>query len=200
MKTENTRSHMPSSDGESGRLASDLTPMQEAFVRGIASGLSQSEAYRQAYPRSQKWAAESVRVNAAKLSADTNVSLRIKELQAEAAKIAGLVGAEILWELRCIALSDIGEIMHPDGRVKLPSELPRATRAAVASFKIDEYGRIEYKFWDKNVALEKAMKHLGLYEIENKQRTNPLQELIKGLSGNVVKPVAIGAEPDDEAA
>jgi len=168
--------------------------MQEAFVRGIVSGLSQSEAYRQAYPRSKSWAAESVRVNAAKLAADTNVSLRIKELMAEAASLAALVGSEILWELRCIARSDIGGIMHADGRVKLPQELDACTRAAVASFEMDEYGRIKYKFWDKNAALEKAMKHLGLYEIDNKQKTDPLKELLKGLSGNVVGPVAISSE------
>ena len=65
-----------------------------------------------------------------------------------------------------------------DGRVKLPHELDAATRAAVASFKIDEYGRIEYKFWDKNAALEKLFKHRGLYKVDNEQKTDPVAALV----------------------
>ncbi|HNL91236.1 MAG TPA: hypothetical protein PKH05_19300, partial [Nitrospira sp.] len=48
--------------------------------------------------------------------------------------------------------------------------LDDATRAAVASFEIDATGRIKYRFWDKNAALEKAAKHLGLYKADNEQR------------------------------
>lgn len=32
-----------------------LTPGQEAFATGIAAGLSQAEAYRQAYPKAKAW-------------------------------------------------------------------------------------------------------------------------------------------------
>jgi phage terminase small subunit len=83
---------------------------------------------------------------------------------------AGLDAGKILAEVAKLAHSDIAGIMATDGKVKLPHELDAVTRAAVASFKIDEYGRIEYKFWDKNTALEKAMKHLGLYEKDNAQK------------------------------
>ena len=40
----------------------------------------------------------------------------------------------------------------------------------MASFEIDEYGRIRYKFWDKNVALINAAKILGLFAADNKQQ------------------------------
>ena len=91
-------------------------------------------------------------------------------MQAEAAQKAGLKAERVLEEVARLAHSDIAGIMTEDGKVKLPHELDPTTRAAVASFKIDEYGRIEYKFWDKNTALEKAMKHLGLYEKDNAQQ------------------------------
>jgi len=175
-----------------------LTTQQEKFAQGVASGLSQAEAYRQAYPKSLKWKSEAVHQQASSLAALPHVSSRVAALRAEAAAQAGLSRVDVLAEVRMLAHSDIGEIMHADGRVKLPNELSPATRAAVASFEIDEYGRIKYKFWDKNVALEKAMKHLGLYEIDNKQKTDPLKELLKGLSGNVVGPVAIGSEPEED--
>jgi phage terminase small subunit len=56
----------------------------------------------------------------------------------------------------------------------LPHQLDEDTAAAVASFKIDEYGRIEYKFWNKVDALDKLMRHLGLYERDNAQQPPPV--------------------------
>jgi hypothetical protein len=69
-----------------------------------------------------------------------------------------------------VALSDIGGIMGEGGKILLPNELDAATRAAVASFEIDEYGRVKYKFWDKNTALTNAAKIKGLFEVDNKQQ------------------------------
>lgn len=165
-----------------------LTPQQEAFAREVAAGKSQAEAYRMAYPRSRKWKPDAVWVHASQLAADGQVSLRIAELQAAAAEQAVLDGAEILAELKRIALSDISGIMTEGGKVKLPNELDAATRAAVSSFEIDECGRIKYRFWDKNTALTNALKVLGKFEKDNHQKTDPLVELLKGLRGNVVGP------------
>jgi phage terminase small subunit len=148
----------------------DLTPQQEKFAQLVASGKSQVEAYRTAYPKSEKWKDEALRVAGAKMIARGNVSVRVKELTAKAADVAVLEAAGIIREIARLAYSDIGNIMHTDGRVKLPNELDPATRAAVASFKIDEYGRIEYKFWDKNSALDKSAKIRGLYEKDNEQQ------------------------------
>ena len=147
-----------------------LSPRQEKFAQGIAAGLTQSDAYREAYPRSRNWASEAARVAGAKMSAIGNISVRISELQSVAAELACLDGAEVMREIKRIAMSDIGKIVDSNGRIKLPHELDDATRAAVASFEIDEYGRIRYKFWDKNVALINAAKILGLFAADNKQQ------------------------------
>jgi len=56
----------------------------------------------------------------------------------------------------------------------------------VASFKIDEYGRIEYKFWPKNAAIDMAMKHLGLFKEDNKQKGSGAAEFLAGLQSNVL--------------
>jgi hypothetical protein len=58
-----------------------LTPQQEKFAQGVASGLSQSDAYRAAYPKSVGWKADSVHQAASKLIADTKVSPRVAELR-----------------------------------------------------------------------------------------------------------------------
>lgn len=146
-------------------------------MRGVVSGLNQAEAYRQAYPKSLAWKPEALHKQASELSHLPHVSGRIAELQAAAAEAAGLKATEIQREIRRVALSDIAGIMHIEGKdagkVKLPHELDAATRAAVSSFKIDEFGRIEYKFWDKNSALTSAAKILGLFEKDNEQLRPP---------------------------
>lgn len=163
-----------------------LTPQQERFAQEIGAGRSGVEAYRAAYPKATKWKDQSVRVEASKMLAIPNISQRIDKIQAAGAKLAELEAAEIAQEIKRLALSDIAGIMHADGRVKLPHELDPATRAAVASFKIDEFGRIEYKFWDKNSALERSAKILGMYARHNSQKTDPVRDLIDTLSGNVL--------------
>lgn len=163
-----------------------ITPQQEAFAQAVASGMNQSEAYRKAYPKSQKWKDDSVHNRASALMRNAQVLARVSELQAESAEIAVLDGAKIMEEYRRLAHSDIAGIMNPDGSVKLPHELDPVTRSAIASFKIDEYGRIEYKFWNKPAALTDSSKILGLFEKDNKQKTDPLRELLSELSGNVL--------------
>lgn len=174
----------------SNRNEHGLTPQQERFAQEIGAGRSGVEAYRTAYPKAKAWTDASVRVQAAKMLASPNISTRVSKIQAAGAKLAELDAAEIAQEIKRVALSDIAGIMNPNGTVKLPHELDPATRAAVASFKLDEYGRIEYKFWDKNSALERGAKILGMFEKDNKQKTDPLQAVLDSLKGNVVGPVA----------
>ncbi len=150
-----------------------LTPQQEKFAQEVGSGKSLADSYRASY-KASKMKAETVHEHASRLMDESKVRARVAQIQAAAADKAGLDAAAILLELKKLAHSDIAGIMHADGRVKLPHELDPQTRAAVASFKIDEYGRIEYKFWPKNAAIDMAMKHLGLFEKDNGQKTLPL--------------------------
>jgi phage terminase small subunit len=174
----------------SNRNEHGLTPQQERFAQEIGAGRSGVEAYRTAYPKAKAWKEQSVHVEASKMLAKPKVSQRVSKIQAAGAKMAELDAAEIAQEIKRVALSDIAGIMNTNGTVKLPHELDPATRAAVASFKIDEFGRIEYKFWDKNSALERGAKILGMFEKDNKQKADPIKELLQSLGGNVVGPVA----------
>lgn len=65
-----------------------LTAPQEKYCQARARGLSQRQAYREAYPKSAKWKDSSVDVNASKLEANAKVSQRLAELQEAAAKEA----------------------------------------------------------------------------------------------------------------
>lgn len=58
-----------------------LTPQQEKFAQSVASGMNQSDAYRNAYKVKPNTKHESVNVNASKLMADTNIALRVDDLR-----------------------------------------------------------------------------------------------------------------------
>jgi hypothetical protein len=50
------------------------------------------------------------------------------------------------------------------------------TAAMISTIEVDADGRLtRIRLWDKNAALEKAMKHLGLYERENAQHSENLE-------------------------
>lgn len=175
-----------------------LTGNQEKFAQALASGMNQSDAYRSAY-KVDKMTAKSIHELASKLAANAKVASRVKDLVGQIAQETVLETAGILREIHRLAQSDIGRIIDPaTSRVLLPHELDEDTRAAIASFKIDEYGRIEYKFWDKNSALERASKIKGLFKEDNKQKSDPLNDLLQSLKGNVLGPVSEDKHGEDD--
>ncbi|MBK7001040.1 MAG: terminase small subunit [Rhodoferax sp.] len=167
-----------------------LTSQQEAFCLGIVGGLSQYAAYLQAYPGSKKWERNAVDSMASQLCSTPKIAQRLAEHRKALEQVSILKAAEVLAEIRRIVHGDPRGIMHPDGRVKRLHELDADTAATVSSYE-DGEGGIKYRFWDKNAALEKAAKYLGLYERDNKQKVTPLEELIASL-GRSAFPVAKG--------
>lgn len=99
-----------------------LDPRREKFAQGVASGLSQAEAYRRANPRSLKWKDKTVWEYSSRLMAEGKVSARVKELQAEAAKNAIMTRQE--WLQRMIDVADGGE--DQSSRLKALVEFGRA--------------------------------------------------------------------------
>lgn len=178
-------------------IDNDLTQKQERFcIEYIATGKAR-EAYRRAYDVGPDTLPSTITKSAHELMQQAEVKARIAELRTEAAEAAVIDQVQALVELRRIAFSDIRQLMDSTGKVLIPSELDPETAAAVQSFKIDEYGRIEYKFHDKLAALEKLAKYLGLYEKDNRQKADPLRELLGALNGNVVGAVRTWPDSDE---
>lgn len=75
---------------------------QEKFVTEWVAGRSQSDAYRAAYPRSQKWKPEAVWARASELAKDGKVFIRYRELMDEAAKLAVIDRAWVMRHLQTI--------------------------------------------------------------------------------------------------
>ena len=62
-------------------MTKKLTPKQRKFAEEYVNTGNASEAYRRAYDVSPDTKMEAINVNASKLLSDTNISLRVKELQ-----------------------------------------------------------------------------------------------------------------------
>lgn len=118
------------------------------------------------------------------MSGEVGFREEIKADMIEAGKIAGLDVTRTLREIARLAYSDPRRFYNPDGSLKLIHDLDDDTAATIASVEVDvlkEDGKavgetVKVKQWDKNAALEKAMKFHGLYERDNAQR-NPFAEM-----------------------
>lgn len=82
---------------------------------------------------------------------------------------AGLETERTLREVARIAYADPRRLFDPDGSPIPLHELPEEVAATIASYEVWPDGRMKIKFWSKVEALDRAMRHAGLYERDNKQ-------------------------------
>jgi len=115
---------------------------------------------------------------------------RRRELIQRAAEVTtGLTLERTLREVARLAYSDPRKFYKADGSLIPVLELDEDTAATVASVEVDEInadgaviGRTKkLKVWDKNSALEKAMKYHGLYEKDNRQKADPVLALLAAI-------------------
>lgn len=137
----------------------------------IAAGFKERSAYSAAH----------------RLLKDSEVKAIIADASRKAAEKSGLTVERTLQEVARLAYADPRKFYDEHGNLIPVHLLDDDTAATVASIevvemaggaKIDGDAGIEHtvmhtkkiKSWDKNAALEKAMKYHGLYEADNKQR------------------------------
>lgn len=118
------------------------------------------------------------------------VQAMIDELLAQSMPVSGLDVTAVLTETARIALNDPRRYFRADGTPVPMVEWTDDMAAAVAQIEFEDV-RIEtkrngkvttttatqakkIKFWNKNDALEKAFRHLGLYERDNRQKAESL--------------------------
>lgn len=171
-------------------------PRYEAFALAMVTEPSQAAALRKSHKPAANWPASKCHETASRWAALPQVQARVAEIQQSIAREVVLEQAEIVRAIRALALSDIRGIVDEKGQIRLPHQLDPATAVAVSKFKMTESGTIEYQFHSKTTALDQACKILGLYERDNRQKTDPLTELLKNLSGRVVG-VTADSRPGD---
>ncbi len=152
----------------------NLTPQQRRFVDEYLVDLNATRAaIRAGY--SEKTAVQ----QASRLLTNVNVQAAVAEAQAARAARVGITADNVLRELARLGLSDVRR-MFRDDRLLNPGEWTDDAAAAVAGIEVDKrkdpgedgeyYTVTKIKLWDKNSALEKLCKHLGLFDKDNSQK------------------------------
>lgn len=145
----------------------------EKFAQGLAKGQTADEAYANAGYKPN-------RHNASRLKTNENIESRVAELVGRGADKAEVTIARVLDEMRKLGFSDLRRAFDDSGRLKLPQEWDDDFAASVASVEVVTRnigdGEVEHvhkiKVWDKNSALEKIAKHLGMF-IERHEHSGP---------------------------
>jgi len=138
---------------------------------------------------------KSVNELASRLLSDIKIQSRIKALREQVAEKAAISAAEVLEIAGHLARVKLADFYDEEGKIKPPSEWTDEMKHAAASLKtFEEYeGRgenrefvgfvRELKLWDKNSALDRLFKHFGLFEKDNKQKTDPIRDLLAAIDG-----------------
>lgn len=115
-----------------------------------------------------------------RLLKNVQVARKVDQRREHQAKSADLSAERVLKEAMRLAFFDIRKLVHPDGTPKKLSELDDDTAAAIQGLDVATIGNMDvgvgqvlkYKIADKNSAIERLFKHLGLFKKDNDQ-TNP---------------------------
>jgi hypothetical protein len=131
--------------------------------------MNASDGYREAY-HAGNMTPKTINEAASRLLKNSKVSARIAELKAPAILAAGLSAERTLREIARVAYADPRRLFRADGTLIPIVELNEDAAGMIAEIEVDEEGRTtRVRMWDKNQALEKALKYLGLYEREKKK-------------------------------
>lgn len=156
-----------------------LTAAREKFVKMVAAGASQRQAYREAYPRSRKWKDSAVDSQASVLFHKPKVAARYKELLDDLTKKEQLKAEEIVSQIKNLSTSNVVDLLDAVGMVEVDGienpeltwvvsrealkALPRSVTSCISSITFRKDGSLEIKLWDKNKSLEMAGKYLGIF-------------------------------------
>src|SRR5262245_4908607 len=169
-------------------VATALTAKQESFAVAVAKGSNASDAYRAVYSAG-RMTAKSINEEASHLLANPKVASRVAELRVPAVKAARLEIEETLSQLVCVLRSDARRLFRADGSLIPVHELDDTTAAAISSIELDEQGRPrKIRLWSKTDAIDKAMKHLGAFERDNRQRAPNLALQVNVIQAPAAKP------------
>jgi phage terminase small subunit len=132
------------------------------------------------------YAPQSAGVTGSRLLREANVQAAVREAEERALGKARLSTERVLRELERAIFADPRKLYDERGRLKPIQSLDEDTAAAIASLDMDEIvtgrgprrrgiGRTtKVRFVDKLVAIDRAMKYLGLFERDNRQRERNL--------------------------
>lgn len=172
---------------------SKLTAKQTQFVAEYLIDLNATQAaIRAGY--SKKTASETGFENLRK----PQIAIAISEAQEKRGLRTTVTADRVIQEIARIAFFDPRKMFGAGGQPLEVTDLDDDTAAAIGGLDVLEEwdgsgenkvlrGYVKkYKIADKNSALEKLAKHLGLYEMDNHQKTDALTEVLNRLGGSAL--------------
>lgn len=176
-------------------MSKKLNDKQRQFAKEYIVDLNATQAaIRAGYSK------KTARIQGCKLLTHPNIAEFIQKLKEKRAAKLEITQDRVLQEMARVAFSDLRKTLTENGHLKNPDEWDDDTAAAISSMEVvrnsrsgeDEDGNPEIEFthkikvYDKNSALEKLGRHLGMF--------NDKLDLTGDLNINVIDNFA---EPDD---
>lgn len=162
-----------------------LTGNQVRFAEEYiaATPRNATAAYRRAYPKSSRAAAE---VSAAKLMANPRIAALIQRRERELGAAVGLTQTRLREEMAKVAYSSIDDYrVEPDGRLVPAEGRPPSVMQAVSSCKVIRrfVGDVveittEFRLWDKPGVLRLSAQHLGMLDPDTSKTDSILEALV----------------------
>jgi phage terminase small subunit len=160
----------------------NLTVKQEAFCQAYIKLGTKSAAYRASYS-CENMKDETINTKAYILFKKENVGARIQQLQNELKERNRITIDELVIELANMVRFDIADLYNEDGSLKNIHQMPKAARQMIMQLEsFEEFSGFgpdkeligftkKVKMIPKLDAIEKLMKHLGGYKLDNEQKT-----------------------------
>ena len=130
---------------------------------------------------------------ASRLLRDVKVKGIIAERRKELAAKYQITTDDVFRSLAQDLRFDPARLYNEDGSLKRIVDLDPDTRMALSSIKMIQVGSEDAPIFIKEVkwapranAREQAMKHLGMFEKDNKQKADPVTELLQQLGGRTL--------------
>lgn len=164
--------------GKKGLTKETIKKYKMVVDEWFVNDFNGTQAYKKYYPRVKD---ETATVNFSKLKEQPEIKAYIKDKQNKIAKKVEATHESILRELLRWATSDITQtIALTKEEIK---ELPEPVRRLINKYKINRYENyndkgvllgvtenIELSFVSKERAMEMVNKHIGFYEVDNRQK------------------------------
>lgn len=154
-----------------------LTEKRERFVKNLLKGMTDRQAYLDAFPSSRKWKVESVDVRACLLKKNSKVKERLDEARERIERRTEITAEKVREQLGNIALFDIAELYDDNGQLKPLKQLPKSITTCITAVDtwVDKDGNVHYtyKFNSKDKSLALLSQITGLLE-PKKEEPQPI--------------------------
>jgi phage terminase small subunit len=149
--------------------AERLMAFVENYVANGGNGTRAAIASGVAAAGAQVWASKALRI--------PMVFAEIRAKRDRVRELAGLTDEAIALLLRRTVFYDHRDLLDDAGNTLSPHLVPDSIATVIEGFKYTQWG-LEYKLPSRSAAVEVAMKYLGMFEKDNKQKTDPIKELL----------------------